>query len=85
MLGLGYYNEIVDDLREACTGTVKEVPWLRGGLSKAQVEDLMTNTPLLPIPQQGPITAGKAKKALLKVLEDGKGGDDGVYDWWDDS
>jgi hypothetical protein len=81
LLGLGYYNEIVDELRQACSGTVRGVPWVRGGLAKSDFDDLMTNNPPAPIPQQGPVTAGKIKKKLLQLLRDGEGGKDGLFEW----
>ena len=54
---------------------------MRGGLSKAEFDDLIANDPPTPIPQQGPITAAKIKGKLLEVLRDGEGGRDGVFDW----
>jgi hypothetical protein len=81
LLGLGYYNEIVDDLRQACSGTRRGVPWVRGGLSKSEFDDLIANNPPIPIPQQGPVTAGKIKKKLLELLADGEGSKDGLFEW----
>jgi hypothetical protein len=82
MLALGYYNEIVDELWQACTGTTRGVPWLRGGLSRAEFEELLVNNPPAPIAQQGPTTASKVKRMLQQLLSDGKGGIDGVYEWY---
>ena len=82
MLGLGYYNEIVDELRQACAGTARGVPWLRGGLSRAEFEELLVKNPPAPIAQQGPTTASKMKMVLQKLFSDGKGGIDGVYEWY---
>jgi hypothetical protein len=81
LLGLGYYNEIVEDLRQACRGTVRGVPWVRGGLSKSEFNDLMANSPPAPMAQQGPVTAGKIKKKLLQLLDDGEGSKDGLFEW----
>ena len=85
LLGLGYYNEIVENLRQACEDTKKGLPWLHGGLSKAQFDDMLANNPPLPPAQQGPFTAGKIKKMLTKLLDEGKGGKDGSYVWYEGS
>ena len=82
MLGLAYTNEVLDEIREACKGAALAVPWLRGGLSKAEFDDVVASNQLKPAAQQAPITTEKSKKRLLQVLNDGNGGKDGVYDWW---
>ena len=82
MLGLAFTNEVLDDVRAACKDTALAVPWLRGGLSKAEFDDVLASNQLKPAPQQAPITTEKTKKRLLQVLNEGNGGKDGVYDWW---
>jgi hypothetical protein len=79
--GLGYTNEVLDEIRQSCAG-VGAVPWIRGGLSKARFEDMMKNEPLMPPSEQGPISALKAKKVVLDVINSGNGGKDGVFEWW---
>ncbi|KAK3051103.1 hypothetical protein LTR09_007853 [Extremus antarcticus] len=79
--GLGYYNEVIDELRAPCRGGGGAVPWVDGGLSKAQFDDMMASGPPISPSQQGPASAVKVKSKVLELINDGKGGVDGVYRW----
>lgn len=83
LLGLGYLNDIVDELRQTCNGSARGVPWLHGGLSRSEIQEMMMKSPPLSMREQGPITAAMIKKQLLQLLNDGKGGKDGVYVWYE--
>jgi hypothetical protein len=82
VLGLGYYNEVVDEIRQSCHGVGTGVPWLRGGLSQDDFVKMMKDSPPMPPSQQGPLTAEKVKKKLRELVDGGKGGADGVYEWY---
>lgn len=82
--GLGYYNEIIDELRAICQRSPQGpgIPWIRGGLSEAQFKEMMANNPPQEPSKQAPITAEKAKSKILEVIDGGKGGVDGVFEWY---
>ena len=82
LLGLGYTNDIIDELRQSCKGLEPGVPWLTGGFAKTELEEMLRTNPPPPPSKQGPITAEKLKTALAKLLNDGKGGQDGLYFWY---
>lgn len=84
LLGLGYTNDVVDELRQTCADIKPGIPWLTGGLSKADFEEMMKSSPPASPEKQGPWTAEKVKRTLTKLLNDGKGGKDGVYSWYHD-
>lgn len=84
LLGLGYTNEDVDDIRRGCANIKPGIPWLTGGLSKVDFEEMMRTNPLPAPEQQGPLTAEKVKRTLMEVLNERKGGRDGVYSWWNE-
>lgn len=81
VLGLGYTNETVDELREACKDVTKPVPWISGGLSQKQFSGVVGT--LRPTAEQGPLTAEMVKKVLVRVKAEGKFGRDGVFHWWE--
>lgn len=82
LLGLGYTNEVVGEIRQGCADITPGVPWLTGGLSNVGFEKMMKTSPL-PAPEtQGPLTADQVKRTLMRLLNEGKGGRDGVYSWW---
>lgn len=81
LLGLGYTNETVDELRQACKGVGSGMLWLSGGYTNSEFEEMMGANPLPSPEKQGPITAEKVKKALMELLNEGKGGKDGLYYW----
>lgn len=82
MLGLGYTNDVVDEIRKACEGAGNGVPWLVGGASKEDFKRLIASKSLGPPEQQGPLTAQMQKTKLLEVIENGKGGKDGLFSWY---
>lgn len=83
LLGLGYTNEVVDELRDSCKGVGDGVPWLVGGFSKDEFKKLVDSKRLGPPEKHGPIAAQMQKKKLLEVLREGKGGRDGVFTWYE--
>ena len=55
--------------------------WLAGGYTNPEFDEMMKTSPLPPPEKQGPITAEKVKTVLMELLEEGKGGKDGLYYW----
>lgn len=82
IFGLGYTNEAVDELRDACQGVGDGIPWLIGGLSKDEFKKLVDTQSLGPPEKHGPESAVKQKTKLLEVLRAGNGGKDGVFHWY---
>ena len=80
VLGLGYTNETVDELRKACNDVSHPVPWLSGGLSQAKFNGVVGT--LRSPSEQGPITAEMVKKAMRRLKVEGRFGKDGLYHWW---
>lgn len=83
LLGLGYTNEVVEELRKTCEGVGEGVPWLIGGLSKEEFKKLIDEKQIGPPDEHGPAAAGAQKKRLLGLLQEGKGGRDGVFKWFE--
>lgn len=81
--GLGYFNEIIDDLRATCQAGHQGpgVPWVRGGLSEAQFNEMMATSPPAEPSKQAPLTAEKAKSKILEIVQSGQLGVDGVFKW----
>ena len=79
ILGLGYVDEVVYDIRLACKAVTNPVPWILGGLPQAKFDEVIKEGRLKAPSEQGPETAGMVKKALLRVKEDGGFGVDGLW------
>ena len=74
---------MLEDVRSSCEDIGKGVPWLVGGQSVEQFRELVSAKKLAPPEKQGPIAAGMQRRKLLALLEEGKGGRDGVYQWYE--
>lgn len=83
IFGLGYTNDMIHDLRKACEGVGQGVPWLIGGRCIQEFRELVASKALGPPETLGPINAQKQKTKLLEVLREGKGGEDGVFRWYE--
>ncbi len=73
VLGGGYGDEVVEELRAACKSVVgggKGVPWLR--------PDMSVPTPPLG-PKYGAHMVGRVKACLKELEEEGRGEGDGIY------
>lgn len=83
LLGLGYTNDVVEELRNACRDVPNGLPWIVGGCSTDDFKRLVEAKSIGPPEQNGPITAKKQKKKLMEVLQQGNGGKDGVFAWYE--
>ena len=83
VLGLGFTNATVDELRDACKDVLHPVPWVSGGLSQREFSGVVGA--IKPPAEEGPLWAELMKKVLRRIKGEGKFGKDGVYHWWDKS